>query len=210
MNLKDDLLKGACAHSFVWRNEVYFLHATYRDPERLIKRHGTVHMDNWTNPADKLWACLRKDPEVPNVPIIAAVISRVFDDPLIAAEIAPGHEASAEAQQELKEFHDQMVELNGVNFWRMYYEQMEFKTFVDKMVENLTDGQETPDSLPLEKFLSIATTGYFLHCIHGKLMEDKIGMMESSPFDYSFMLYGDPPKERDDVAYFFMWRLEKK
>lgn len=139
-------------------------------------------------------------------PVIVGIIDRVFDDPLIDIKPAPG------AKKEAKEFNDMLVEMNGIQFHRQYYNFMGGKKMFEGLVKLMANGKK-PDELNINDFLYLFCINFFAKDLIGaeELNEKRKNQIQffkkvledMNAFEYVFLGHAFP-EDRTNM-HFLLW-----
>jgi hypothetical protein len=140
-----------------------------------------------------------------NKPVVVGIIDKVFDDPFLGCVKANTPEAETEAA----EMNELLVDMNGIEFHRQYYQFMVKEGF-EGIVKEVTNGK-TPDSLEVHNFLYVFCIHFFARYILGKEKTTWIERVkflkkvydDMNAFDY-VLLSHELPKDRTHV-HFLVW-----
>ena len=200
MNKTIDILKaGTSAHSFVYKDTAYFFHASVRNPD-IVLTNNDIDRDF----RDTLQTGLAKN-SGKNLAkgIIVALITKVFDEPLLGGVKAK----SPAGKKEAKEINAFLSDMNGVEFWKGNWEFMGHKKLVHKLIK---DGNsiviDDPDKIHPTDFLAAVCAGYYIYLVGRKLGKDEIGLTEvNSLSETHYFQSKEMPEKKGEYSIFALW-----
>ena len=186
-----------------------------------FERHGDVYRMNPTAVtvekvlellSDEEKSFLKSDkPEFFSIPkdrmVIVGIIDKVYDDPLLGGVVAE----VTEAEEAAKKVNDFLVDMNGIEFHREYYQFM-VKEMYEKMLTTVTGGKVThPDQLDNDDFCYTFTINFFAKYIldeKSSTTGERVKFFEKvfqdmNAFDCLFL--GDGMPEDRTNMHFLVW-----